>query len=129
MPEFRRDPSGLSHTVRRDVDVSMTAAAVGSGDMEVLATPCMILLMELAARKAVAETLDPGWTTVGTSVEVSHLAPTPAGEPVSATATVRRVVGSRIEFDVEARNGDTVIGRGSHTRAAVLAERFCPSTE
>jgi predicted thioesterase len=119
MPAFHTDPEGLSHTVGREVAASMTAAAAGSGDVEVLATPYMILLMEMAARNAVAGALSDGWTTVGTRVDVSHLAPTPPGEKVTATATVVSVRGRRIGFGVEARSGGRIIGRGSHTRAAV----------
>lgn len=90
----------------------------------VYATRNMIYLMELAASKAVQPSLPDGWVTLGIEVRVRHLAPTPIGRTVTATATVTGVSGDRIEFDVEAHDGVRVIGRGTHLRAAIDRHRF-----
>jgi predicted thioesterase len=103
---------------------AVTAAAMGSGDMPVLATPAMTALMENAAMLAVADHLPEGSTTVGGHIASSHLKPTPLGETITATATVTRVDGRKIEFKVEAHCGDTLLGEGSHLRFIVDREKF-----
>lgn len=90
----------------------------------VYATKHMIGLMELAAAKAVQPALPDGWVTLGIEVRVRHLAPTPTGRMVTATATVTGVSGDRIEFDVEAHDGVRRIGSGTHLRAAIDRHRF-----
>src|SRR5205809_7264653 len=79
-----------------------TAAAVGAGGVEVFGTPMMIALMENASWQAVADTLDEGQVTVGTHVNVSHLAATPLGQKVRATAELTHIDGRRLVFRVEA---------------------------
>lgn len=115
---------GLTHTSQLTVTPAVTAAAMGSGDMPVLATPAMLALMENAAMLAVAPHLPEGCTTVGGHITSSHLKPTALGETVTATATVMRVDGKRIEFKVEARCGDTLLGEGTHLRFVVDKEKF-----
>lgn len=101
-----------------------TAAVIGSGDMPVLATPAMMALMENAAMMAVAPALDEGMTTVGGHIESSHLRPSKVGAEVSATATLTKVDGKKLYFDVKATMGDTVIGEGTHLRFIVEREKF-----
>ena len=103
---------------------AVTAITMGSGDMPVLATPAMMALMENAAMLAVAPHLPDGSTTVGGHISASHLKPTPVGETVTATATVTRVDGRKIEFKVEAHCGDTLLGEGTHLRFIVDREKF-----
>ena len=103
---------------------AVTAIAMGSGDMPVLATPAMMALMENAAMLAVAPHLPEGCTTVGGHISASHLKPTPVGETVTATATVIRVEGKKIEFKLKARCGDTLLGEGTHLRFIVDREKF-----
>src|SRR5438876_2078266 len=79
-----------------------TAAAVGAGGIEVFGTPMMIALIENAAWRAVADELDDGQVTVGTYVNVSHLAATPLGQKVRATAELSEIDGRRLVFRVEA---------------------------
>src|ERR1700726_3154180 len=79
-----------------------TAAAVGAGGVEVFGTPMMIALMENAARQAVAEHLDEGYVTVGTLVNVKHLAATPLGQRVRASAELSEIDHRRLVFKVEA---------------------------
>ena len=107
-----------------EVTADKTAAAVGSGDMPVLATPMMMALMENAAMVAVSPYLAEGETTVGGQIEASHLAPTAIGKTVSATATVTKVEGRKIYFNIEAREGDKLLGKGTHLRFIVSRDRF-----
>jgi len=115
---------GLQHVSTLTVTDAVTAVAMGSGDMPVLATPAMTALMENAAMLAVADHLPEGSTTVGGHIASSHLKPTPLGETITATATVTRVDGRKIEFKVEAHCGDTLLGEGSHLRFIVDREKF-----
>lgn len=115
---------GLRHTSQLTVDETVTAIAVGSGDMPVLATPVMMALMENAAMLAVADHLPEGSTTVGGHISSSHLKPSKLGDTITATATVTRVDGKKIEFKVEAYCGDTLLGEGTHLRFIVDKEKF-----
>ena len=115
---------GLQHTSQLTVDDTVTAIAMGSGNMPVLATPAMMALMENAAMLAVADHLPQGCTTVGGHIASSHLKPTRLGDTVTATATVTRIDGKKIEFKVEAHCGDTLLGEGTHLRFVVDQEKF-----
>ena len=90
----------------------------------VLCTPWLIWFLEHAARAAVLPFLDPGESTVGLEIEVRHLAPTPLGQTVSCTARVIHVEGSRITFQLEARDETELIARGLHTLQVIDADRF-----
>jgi fluoroacetyl-CoA thioesterase len=92
----------------------------------VYGTPFMIYLMEVAASRAVEGSLPEGWVTVGVDVNIRHLAATPVGADVTARARVTEVGERRITFKVEAFAGETVIGRGFHTRAPIELARFSP---
>lgn len=115
---------GISYTSTAVVDSSNTAAALGSGDMDVFATPAMVALMENAAMNAVAPHLEQGQTTVGTQISTSHIKASALGATVSATATLTSVTGRQLTFDIVAHEGDRVIGEGTHTRFIVDRERF-----
>jgi fluoroacetyl-CoA thioesterase len=91
---------------------------------QVFATPMMVLLMENAALNAIRPYLEAGESAVGTAIDVRHLAATPAGHEVTALATVTKVEGRHIEFDVSARDEKEEIGRGTHGRVAINLERF-----
>src|SRR6056297_1339201 len=101
---FSQHPVGLTGEVSRAVDATMTASAVGSGDVDVLSTPTMILLMEMAAEEAVSGALARGFVTVGTGVNVRHQAATPLRDTVVAVAEVTAVEDRRLTFAVEARD-------------------------
>lgn len=101
-----------------------TADAVGAGGVKVFATPMMIGLMENAAWHAVAPALDAGYATVGTLVNVRHLAATPIGQKVRATAELVEVDGRRLVFNVAAYDEQRKIGEGQHERAIINLERF-----
>lgn len=106
------------------VDPSNTAVAYGSGNVSVFATPAMIGLMEKAALSSVDPLLETGMTTVGTRVEVQHLAATPIGMKVVAVSELLEVDGKRLVFRVEARDEVEVVGRGTHERYIVPEEKF-----
>ncbi|CCY81028.1 thioesterase [Prevotella sp. CAG:1185] len=116
--------TGLTHTSSLTVTEALTAKAMGSGDLPVLATPAMMALMENAAMTAVAPELPEGSTTVGGHIESSHLKPTPVGAEVKAEATLTKVDGRKLYFTVKAMQGDTIIGEGTHLRFIVDREKF-----
>src|SRR5437588_12225356 len=101
-----------------------TAASVGAGGVETFGTPMMIALMENAAWRAVADSLEEGDVTVGTAVNVRHLAATPLGQRVRATAELIEIEGRRLVFKVEAYDEHKKIGEGQHERFIVNLERF-----
>lgn len=101
-----------------------TAKAMGSGDLPVFATPALVALMENAALNALAGQLPDGATTVGAHIAVDHIAPTPAGMAVSATATLVETAGNAFTFEITASDERGEIGRARHKRVAVQAERF-----
>lgn len=102
----------------------MTAKAVGSGELPVLATPMMIALMENAAMLAVAGHLRENETTVGGFMECSHLKPTAVGEEIEAVASLRKIEGAALHFEIEAFAGEKKIGTGQHIRYIVDRNRF-----
>jgi predicted thioesterase len=101
-----------------------TARAVGSGSLDVFATPMMVALMERAACECLADALEPGQTSVGTSVDIEHTAASPIGADITASAKIIDVDGRKIEFEVAARDNKGEIGCGKHTRVIVDGERF-----
>ena len=116
---------GLTHTIRIIVANCDTAVALGSGDLPVLATPRMAILLENAAMVAVATELPDGSTTVGGHIDVSHLKPTPIGAVIEGTATLEKIDGRKLYFNVKAVQEDgTVIGEGTHLRFIVDREKF-----
>jgi predicted thioesterase len=115
---------GLKGEASTTVVHENTAAAVGAGGVEVFATPMMIGLMENAAWRAVIDALDDGYVTVGTRVNVEHLAATPVGQKVYATAELIEVDGRRLVFRVEAYDERQKIGQGQHERFIVNLQRF-----
>ena len=112
------------YTVETVVNEENTALAVGSGDMEVFATPMMIALMENAAAACIAEQIGEENTSVGTMISVSHVSATPIGMKVKATAELVNVEGRRYEFKVMAEDERGLIGEGTHSRVSVNREKF-----
>jgi fluoroacetyl-CoA thioesterase len=115
---------GLSGTSAMVVGPENTARRLGSGRVDVLATPELVRLMEQAAVAAVDHLLPEGWGTVGTRVDVQHLAATPPGVRVEARAELVSAEGRRLTFAVEARDERQLVGRGHHERVAVELARF-----
>jgi len=106
------------------VATTHTARHLGSGGVEVLATPIMIALMEDAARTLVDSKLEPGQISVGVNLNVTHLAATPLGMRVTAKAKLLAVEGRKLTFEVEAHDEREKIGEGTHTRAIINLQRF-----
>jgi len=115
---------GLSGTVERTVTHELTAAALGSGLVPVFATPSLVALMEAAAVHALEGVLAEGQTSVGTRIDIRHLAATPVGMRARATATLTEVDGRRLVFTVEAWDDQELIGTGTHERMIVDWGRF-----
>jgi fluoroacetyl-CoA thioesterase len=101
-----------------------TAAAIGAGGVEVFGTPMLIALMENASWEAVAGALDEGYVTVGTHVNISHLAATPLGQQVRARAELIEINERRLIFNVVAYDERQKVGEGQHERTIVNLERF-----
>jgi fluoroacetyl-CoA thioesterase len=119
--------AGAVGRVEAVVDDAMTAAAVGSGLVKGLATPTMIGLMEGAAVAAVADALPPGTSSVGTRVDVRHLAPTPVGMKVVAEARLTEVDRRRLTFEVSVADEKGMVGQGIHERYIIDSARFAES--
>ena len=117
---------GMTYTAEKTVTPEMTAKAVGSGGLEVLGTPFMMGLMECAAMWCVQKELPEGKGTVGVDIASTHLAPTPVGMKITATAEVTGVStnGKMISFKVTASDEAGLIGEGTHTRAVIDNARF-----
>lgn len=118
---------GLQATVEETVTEAMTAERLGSGDVPVLGTPALLAMIEAAAVATVADHLDDGDTTVGSAVELDHVAPTPVGVRVEATAALREVEGGRLRFAFEVTDPAGPVARGSHVRVIVDRRRFLAS--
>jgi fluoroacetyl-CoA thioesterase len=121
---FEAIQPGLRGRVGLVVAQEHTAQHLGSGSVSVLATPQMVLLMERAGVAAVDHLLPEGYRTVGTHLDVGHLAPTPLGFEVTATAELIEVEGRRLTFHVEAHDGFELVGSGTHQRAIINVQRF-----
>jgi len=115
---------GLVGTAAREVTEETTASAVGSGLVPVFSTPSLVALVEMAAVHALDGHLDAADTTVGTRIELSHVAATPLGMHVRAEAVLERVEGRLLTFRVSAWDGREKIGEGTHIRAVVSRDRF-----
>ena len=115
---------GMKGEVSTYVEREDTAKEVGSGDLLVYATPCMVALMEGAACEAIAEALGDTQTTVGTALNIEHIAATPVGLDVRAEATVTAVEGKVITFEVNAYDEAGQIGKGIHKRVIVNTQKF-----
>lgn len=106
------------------VDKALTAIEMGSGDMPVYATPAMVALMEKAATLCVADDMEEGNTTVGISINTSHLKASAIGAVITAEAVLTEVDGRKLTFKVSAYDGEALIGEGVHERFIVNREKF-----
>lgn len=121
---------GLTAAVEHTVAAGDTAAELGSGDVPVLGTPRLLALAEAATVAALAGHLAAGQTSVGTRVELDHLAATPVGGQVRVHAELVEVDGRTLRFTVTALDGPgTVVGRGMVARAVVDRGRFLRFTD
>ena len=115
---------GLSGSATLVVGEEHTAPRIGSGRVHVLATPVMINLIEAAALEAIERLLPAGHQSLGTLLNVRHIAATPVGMRVTARAEVVGVEGRTVRFRVEARDEKELIGDGFHERVVVNVAKF-----
>jgi fluoroacetyl-CoA thioesterase len=115
---------GLSFKQIKKVSQEDTAARYGSGSLEVYATPALIGFIEHTSLMAVQPDLEPGYATVGTSVNISHLKATPVGMNVECTATLKEKNGNSLIFSVVAFDETGKIAEGTHSRYIIDENRF-----
>ncbi len=115
---------GLSTTITQTVSEEMLAKNIGSGTVLVFSTPSLILLLEKTSVAALEGKLETGETTVGSGLDVTHLAATPVGVKVTGTAEVIAVEGRKIVFKVAAKDEQESIAEGTHTRFIVDEAKF-----
>ena len=119
---------GIKGLAQALVEQEDTAKTVGSGDLLVYATPCMVALMEGAACESIAPSLAEGESSVGIAMQVKHTSATPVGMEVRAEAVVTAVEGRKITFEITAFDETGEIGHAVHERMLVRAERFLEKT-
>lgn len=115
---------GLKGRQETTVTVEKTARHLGSGGVDVFATPAMVSLMEFAALNAIDPLLSEGKMSVGVVVNIEHLAATPMGKKVWAEAEVIEVDRRRVTFEVKAYDEYELIGRGTHVRFVIDLDRY-----
>ena len=115
---------GLTGSVELTVGEEHTAPSIGSGKVRVLATPVMINLIEAAALAAVEQSLPEDHQSLGTHLDITHIAATPVGMRVRATAEVVKVEGRTIHLKVRAQDERELIGEGTHERVVVNLAKF-----
>lgn len=116
--------TGIKNAIVLTVTNDKTAVAMGSGTLKVLATPAMIALIEETAWKSVAPYLEEDATTVGTKLDISHVAPTPLGMAVRCETELVKVDGRRLKFSANVYDDAGLIGTGTHERFIVSAGKF-----
>ena len=119
---------GLKGTATVKASELNSAKTMGSGSLDVFATPSMVALMEKSAVNTIADYLEEGETTVGTLVNITHISATPLGMNITAEAEVIEVNGRELVFNVVASDDAGVIGKGTHKRFIVNAEKFMSKT-
>ena len=120
---------GLSAVLTILVSDAHTATTFGCGDMPVFSTPALVALMEAAAVRAIDGQLEPGQTSVGVQINVTHLAATPVGIAVRANAMLTQVDGRTLGFFIEAWDNMEKIGEAYHERILVMKEKFIQKTD
>lgn len=116
--------TGIKGCLKTTVTNEKTAKALGSGELNVFATPAMITLIEETAWRSVSEHLEDGMGTVGTNLNIAHLAPTPVGMEVTCETTLTQIDRRKLVFDVIVKDEKSEIGRGTHERFIVDNVKF-----
>lgn len=119
---------GISIIKELTVTKDETAIEMGSGDLEVYATPAMIALMENAAKDLIINELPKDFTTVGIEMNVQHLKSSPIGAHITCNATLVRIDKKKLFFEVEAKDDNGLIGKGTHIRYIVNSIDFMKKT-
>lgn len=121
---MREISTGIKGTAEIAVKKENLAVNVGSGSLEVFATPAMVMLMEKSACNCLAEYLEEDETTVGTELNIKHVSATPEGLEVRAEAELTEINGREFVFSVRAYDSAGLIGEGLHKRFLVYGEKF-----
>lgn len=116
--------TGIKGTKTVTVNEANTAKTMGSGTLDVFATPALIALMEETCWRSVADQLDEGCGSVGTLLEIRHTAPTPIGMDVTCESELVEVDGRRLVFTVQAHDAKGLVGEGRHERFVIQNEKF-----
>ena len=116
--------TGIKGTKTVTVNEANTAKTMGSGTLDVFATPALIALMEETCWRSVADRLEDGCGTVGTLLEIRHTAPTPIGMDVTCESELVEVDGRRLVFTVKAHDAKGLVGEGRHERFVIQNEKF-----
>jgi len=120
---------GASSSTEYVADAKRLADKYGNKGVRVLATPHLAELAELECLRAIADFMDPGWSTVGIRLDVRHLAPTPEGMRFTMRAELKRVDRRRLVFEVEARDEAELVFAGTHERVMVETASFLAKAE
>jgi predicted thioesterase len=115
---------GMRTTWQRQVEEDMTADRWGNQGVMVLATPSLVGLLEGTCVRAIANQLEPGWSTVGTHIDLYHRKATPVGDTLTLSAEVTAVDGRRVQFAVKAEDSGGMAGEGTHERVLIDLARF-----
>lgn len=119
---------GIKNQIKKTVVEELTAKVMGSGRLDVFATPAMVAMMEEAAHTSVETELEEGQGTVGTSMTVSHLAATPVGMEVTCESELVEVDGRKLVFEIKAMDEVGLIGEARHERFIIENEKFLAKT-
>jgi len=117
-------PEGLSYTFEMRVRKEDTAKEMGSGSLDVFATPSMVAMLEKASVEAVGEYIPEGFTTVGIKVEIDHLKASKTGATIKFESRLIKTEGYLLSFEVKASENDKLVGSGTHKRYIVEIEKF-----
>ncbi len=119
---------GIKNTITINVTQDNTAKVMGSGTLDVFATPAMVALMEQTAAQSVQELLDDGITSVGTKINVEHLSADPVGIEVTCQSTLVEVDNRKLCFDIVVSDKHGIVGKAYHERFLIQSESFMTKT-
>lgn len=115
---------GLRGALTKQINDNETADLLGSGLLEVFATPALVAFVENTCWKSIDEFLEEGQTTVGTNITLDHLKANLPGDEITCFSEIVEIDGKKIVFEFEVKNIDKLIAKGSHTRFIVDSEKF-----
>lgn len=115
---------GIQHSGTLEITNNLTAKSIGSGGLDVLATPVIINLMEKTAWESVLPFMEADCDTVGTFVEINHIAPTPVGSEISCTSILTNIRGRELTFEIEVFDNKEKIAYATHKRFIIKKEPF-----
>lgn len=120
--------TGIKNTLTIKVTNDKTAKVLGSGTLDVFATPAMVALMEQTAAQSVQPLLENGVTSVGTKINVEHLSADPVGIEVTCESTLVEIDNRRLVFDIVVSDKHSVVGKAYHERFLIKSESFMTKT-